>query len=256
MAFSRRRRTFRRRRRRLPETYTLRACRQCFNVFGSTTCTNPLTDATLILSMATQRNPTLVDTTELTSGSDKFIVFDGMKFQDDWLFDNSLVADCNLPNPTNPNASSVQTILTIWEALLVLPFVQGSNTVPAYLPNLLTGSLQQGDVADRVLWKRMTNLRLFGRNALPGTQIAWMDESTDREGHGPVVVKSRARLDDRHGLYLVRNFVHDVFWPFSANGDCVGVPDCDNCDNNEVRECGIIPVFNNFYAKIFYHARK
>lgn len=211
--------------------------------------------------MATQRNPTLVDTTELTSGSDKFIVFDGMKFQDDWRFDNSLVVSCNCPNPQFPNADAVQTTLSIWEALMVLPFVQGSNTVPAYLPNLLSGSLQQGDVADRVLWKRITKLRIFGVNALPGTQIAWMDESTDRTGHGPVVVKSKVKLDDRHGLYLVRAFVHDVFWPFSVDLSfgCGGI-DCDACGNggcnNTTRECGVLPVFNDFWAKLFYHARK
>lgn len=257
MAFSRRRR-FHRRRRRLPETYTHRICNTCYDVFGSTTCTNPLTDVILLLSMATQRNPTLVDTTELTSGSDKFIVFDGMKFQDDWRFDNSLIRDCFCPNPTFPNASKVQTTLSIWEALLVLPFVQGSNTVPAYLPNLLTGSLQQGDVADRVLWKRITKLRLFGASALPGTSIAWMDESTDRMGHGPVVVKSKVKLDDRHGLYLVRNFVHDVFWPFSAKGVGCGTFDCDDCTpcDNSNPNCGVIPIFNDFWAKLFYHARK
>jgi len=254
MAFSKRR-PMRRRRRRLPETYTFRQCRACYNVFGATTCSNPLTDAILMLSMATQRNPTLVDTTELTSGADKFIVFDGMKFQDDWTFDNSLVQDCFSPNPAFPNAGQVQTTLTIWEALVVLPFVQGSNTTPAYLPNFTSGSLQQGDVADRVLWKRLTNLKIYGPRAA-GQNVIWIDESTDRQGHGPVAVKTRAKLDDRHGLYLVRNFVHDVFWPFSANGDCTTF-DCDNCGgDNETRECGLLPVFNNFWAKLFYHARR
>jgi len=245
-----------RRRRRLPETYTHRSCRTCFNVFGATPCINPLTDMTLLLSMATERNPTIVDTTELTSGADKFIVFDGMKFQDDWTFDNSLVRDCFCPNPSFPNASAVQTTLSIWEALMVVPFVQGSNSVPAYLPNLTAGSLQQGDLADRVLWKRITNLRIYGPTA-GGQNIVWIDESTDRQGHGPVAVKSRAKLDDRHGLFLVRNFVHDVFWPFSATGSCDDF-DCDGCDgcNNEFFDCGVIPVFNTFWAKLFYHSRR
>jgi len=237
-------------------------CNVCYDMFGSTTCTNPVTDVILLLSMATQRNPTLVDTTELTSGADKFIVFDGMKFQDDWRFDNSLIRSCFCPNPDFPDPSAVQTTLSIWEALMVLPFVQGSNTVPAYLPNLLSGSLQQGDVADRVLWKRITKLRLIGPTA-GGQNIVWMDESTDRTGHGPVVVKSKARLDDRHGLFLVRNFVHDVFWPFSAIGGAVPCGsdfDCDACNNagcdNSVRDCGVIPVFNDFWAKLFYHSRR
>lgn len=207
--------------------------------------------------MATQRAPTLADTTELTSGSDKFIVFDGMKFQDDWFFDNSLVVDCNCPNPSFPNASAVQTVLSIWEALMVLPFVQGSNTVPAYLPVLTSGTLQLGDLADRVLWKRITNLRIFGRNSLPGSQISWIDVSNDQQGHGPVRVKARAKLDDRHGLYLVRNFVHDVFWPFQPTGQC-NLTDCDSCSpcDNSTRNCGDIPIFNEFYAKLFYHSRK
>jgi len=257
MAFSRRRRTFRRRRRRLPETYTHRQCRTCYDVFGATTCSAPLTDMFLLLSMATQRNPTIVDTTELTSGSDKAIVFDAMKFQDDWFFDNSLIQECFCPNPSFPNAGSIQTVLTIWEAIMVIPFVQGSNTVPAYLPNLTGGSLQQGDLADRVLWKRLTNLRLYGPRA-GGLNITWIDETSDRMGHGPVVVKSKARLDDRHGLFLVRNFVHDVFWPFSAKGIGCATIDCDDCSpcNNDNPNCGIIPIFNNFWAKLFYHARK
>ena len=255
MAFSRKRR-FHRRRRRLPETYTFRECRPCFNVFGATTCDNALTDVTLLLSMATQRNPVIADTTELTSGADKAIVFDGMKFQSEWFFDNSLIRDCFCANPTFASPSKVQTVLTIWEAIVVLPFVQGSNTVPAYLPNLTGGSLQIGDLADRVLWKRLTNLRLIGTQA-GGQNIVWIDETSDRQGHGPVAVKTRARLDDRHGLFLVRQFVHDVFWPFAANGDCSDF-DCDNCSpcNNQVRSCGVIPVFNPFWAKMFYHARR
>jgi len=257
MAFSKRK-VFRRRRRRLPETYTFRQCRPCYNVFGATTCTTPMTDMILLLSMSTQRNPTLADTTELTSGADKFIVFDGMKFQDEWHYDNSLDRTCFCPNPTFPNANAVQTTLSIWEALMVLPFVQGSNTVPAYLVNLTSGSLQQGDVADRVLWKRISQLKIFGQSSLPGTTIAWQDNTTDRQGHGPVAVKSRVKLDDRHGLFLVRNFVHDVFWPFSATPDCSGL-DCDACDppcNNTVRDCGVIPIFNDFWAKMFYHTRR
>ena len=256
MAFSRRRR-FHRRRRRLPETYTIRQCRTCYDVFGATTCSAPHTDMLLLLSMATQRNPTIVDTTELTSGSDKAIVFDAMKFQDDWTFDNSLIQECFCPNPANPAPGAIQTVLTIWEAIMVIPFVQGSNTTPAYLPNLTGGSLQQGDLADRVLWKRLTNLKLYGPRA-GGQNVIWIDESTDRQGHGPVVVKSKARLDDRHGLYLVRNFVHDVFWPFSMKGSPCGSFDCDDCSpcDNSNPNCGIIPVFNTFWAKLFYHARK
>ena len=256
MAFSKRR--FRRRRRRLPETHTIRNCHQCFDMFGATTCAVPLTDMTLLLSMSTAKSPG--DTTELTSGSDKFIVFDGMKFQDEWAFDNSLTVSCNCLNPPFPNANAVQTVLSIWEALMIVPFVQGSQSTPAYLPNLTSGSLQVGDVADRVLWKRITKLRIFGQFSLPGTEIAWIDETSDRAGHGPVAVKTRARLDDRHGLYLVRNFVHDVFWPFSARGAALGCGgfDCDECTpcDNSIPGCGSIPVFNDFWAKLFYHARK
>lgn len=210
--------------------------------------------------MATQRNPTLSDTTELTSGANKFITLDGMKFQSDWRYDNSLVLDCNCPTPNFASASHWQTTLSIWEAIMVLPFVQGSNTVPAYLATLTGGALQQGDLADRVLWKRITTLRIYGQNALPGTSIAWIDESSDRQGHGPVVVKTKARLDDRHGLFMVRNFVHDIFYPFSPRGigGC-GLIDCDACTAgaclNQLPTCGSVPIFNDFWAKLFYHAR-
>lgn len=254
MAFSRRRKFVRRRRKRLPETYTFRQCRPCYNLFGDMTCSTPHIDMILLLSMATQRNPTLADTTELTSGSDKFIVFDGMKFQDEWYFDNSLIQSC--ATAPGPVARSMQTILSIWEALVILPFVQGSSTVPAYTVNLTSGSLQQGDVADRVLWKRVSHLRIFGPDALPGTTIAWMDHTGDHQGHGPVAVKTRARLDDRHGLFLVRNFVHDVFFGFSPSQPCGALFDCDSCLGGTQPACGVVPVFNDFYSKIFYHARK
>jgi len=253
------RRVFRRRRRRLPETYTIRNCHTCYDMFGSTTCAVPLTDMQLLLSMSTPRSPG--DPTELTSGAEKFIVFDGMKFQNEWSYDNSLDRTCFCPNPSFPNANAIQTVLTIWEALMIVPFVQGSQSIPAYLPNLTSGSLQAGDVADRVLWKRISKLRIHGQASLPGTTIAWVDETTDRVGHGPVAVKTRARLDDRHGLYMVRNFVHDVFWPFAAIGAALGCGgfDCDECGtgcNNDTRACGVLPIFNDFWGKLFYHSRK
>jgi len=172
------------------------------------------------------------------------------------LHDPAKTQSCFLPTPTFPNADQLVFILSIWEALMVLPYVQGSNITPAYLPNLTSGSLQQGDLADRVLWKRITQMRIFGIRAAVGP-LPFLEITDFFTGHGPVAVKSRVKLDDRHGLYLVRNFVHDIFLPFSAGGPCATDFDCDNCgSNNDQPSCGVIPIENNFYAKMFYHSRK
>jgi len=251
----RRRFPARRRRRRLPETYTLKHCRECINVYGSMSCSNPVVDIFEILSMSTQRG--LGNTTEISNPTSKAIIFDGMKFQSLWLHDPQTTLSCFSPNPDNPNPDSLAFILTIWEAIMLLPLAQNTTNTPAYLPVLSSPTSQSGDTADRVLWKRLTHLYIQGVASLAGAGFAFVlnpDSSARYNTESPVHVKSKCRIDDRHALYYVRNLVHDVFLPFAPHQPC-GVLNCEGCEDNTSALCGSIPVVNDFWSKVYYHAR-
>lgn len=241
MAFrrSRGRASFRRRRSR-SETYTLFECRQCVNVWPDPhLCSNPGVDVFLLMHMSQAKVPT-VDATELASPSDRFLTVKGIKFQAEHLHDPTKTQGVD----PDPQPASLQFLLTIREAIMVLPTLQGPSIAPAYLPNLSNVAFQAGDSADRVLWKRISILPIWG-SALGGFQVQL--EATHRDvGHGPVVVKSRARLDDRHGLYYVRNWTHDVV---------TGSGEPFNC-NESVTNPGVIPVELDAWFKIFYSTRK
>lgn len=247
------RRFFRRRRRR-PETYTLKECRTCTNLYGDSTCTNPVIDIFELLTMRTPRNS--ADSTELSTPANKFIIFDGMKFQSEYHHDPQETQGCfGLPPGGPPVATTLAFILTIWEAVMILPLGQGSTAAPAYLPNIARGIFQEGDTADRVLWKRLSHLFVQGVASNPSISLLVNPDSTLRyQGSGPAVVKTRARLDDRHGLYYVRNFVHDIFFGFPPLASCNTV-DCDACGLLLGSSCGMIPIVHDFYAKMFYHVR-
>jgi len=222
------------------------------------TCTNPLIDIFEVLSMRTPRQPG-GDTTELSTPADKAIVFDGMKFESSYTHDPAETIDCSCPNPANPSASKLIFNLTIHEALMLLPVGQGSTIAPAYLPNIVQGIFQSGDTADRMLWKRNTHMRIFGLNGSPCSACPFLEITDIMTNAGPVAVKSRCRIDDRHALYFVRNFVHDIFLPFPAAQPC-GFIDCDQCNgagcDNTLALCGDIPILHDFTARIFYHTRK
>lgn len=189
----------------------------------------------------------LGDTTELTSGSDRFIVLDGISFQSEHFSDPGTWLGGSDVNE-NPSPFNLVFFLTIWEAIMILPFAQGIQA-PAYLPNLTDASAggQQADLADRVLWKRITLLPMWGLNVPFGNQFPQLTATMRDTAAGPQRVKSRARLDDRHGLYYVRNFVHDIFFPSSFVRENCGTVAPHN---------GIIPVINDSWFKVFYHSRK
>jgi len=257
MAFRRRFRKFRRRRRG-PETYTVRQCRTCINVYGRSPCNEAVTDATLLLSMSTPRNP-VSDPTELTTPANKAITLKGMKFQSLHHHDPQETQDCFNPPPiNNPGSTQMAFILTIWEAIMLLPLVQGSTSVPAYLPNLTGGSLQLGDLADRVLWKRLSHLYVQGTRSLASFGVAFVlnpDSTARYNTENPVVVKTKCRIDDRHALFFVRSFVHDVFLDFTPDNSPLPCPaiDCDACgSNNDSPSCGNIPILQDLWAKLFY----
>lgn len=243
MPFRRRfpmRRSFRRRRR-LPETYTILQCRTCANVCRDSPCVSPFTDVFEILTMNTKKSPAFNE--EISSPSDKFLTVDGIKFQSEFHSDPNDWATCSGLLPFS--ALNATFFLTIWEALIVLPFAQGSQ-VPAYVPNLTAPTFQVGDLADRVLWKRLTLMPMWGLNTTGG--VSQLEATMRDEGHGPVVVKSRVRLDDRHGLYMVRCFVHNLVTGAVPSG-CAS-----NCDTNPF-SCSI-PVNIDEWFKVFYHTRK
>jgi hypothetical protein len=255
MAFKRRFK-MRRRRRRLPETYTLRTCNECINVASEMTCTLPFTDLFELLSMQTPRNP-VSDPTEVTNPSSKTITFDGMKFQTIFSHDPAETQSCIATPGPIVNATKVSFNLKIWEAIMLLPLGQGSTIAPAYLPNLTQGVFQIGDTADRVLWKRLTILPIYGVADPLRTNQLQLTSSQDFEGGGPVHVKTRCRIDDRHALYYVRTMVNDVVWGTTLGGGDCGNLDCDSCQNGagSPGTCNVLPVVVDFWAKMFYHVR-
>lgn len=210
-------------------------CNHCVNVYGDAPCTAPIIDAFPLMTMATPRST--VDTTEISNPSDRAVVVDGIKFQVEYHEDpNEVISNI----ACDPQASLLNFNLRIWEAIMLLPLAQGTTNAPLYLPILSSNILQGGDVADRVLWKRISMLPIF---ALSGaTSPLQQLEHTIRDmGHGPIQVKTKCRIDDRHALFYVRNYVHDLFGLGTAT-DCNGI-------------C-VIPVIDECWFKIFYHTRK
>lgn len=236
----RRRRPFRRRFRRHSETYTTMQCRVCRNIYGDSPCSAPLTDVMEVLTMRSSRSPT--DTTEVTNASDRFLVVDGISFES--VFFSDPLKWFNTGS-CDPSPLSLSFFLTIYEAIVVLPLAAGTAGVPAYLPELSFPTNQGGDVADRVLWKRITLLPMWGLNFGDGHQLTGTMRDTNA---GPVRVKSKVRLDDRHGLYYVTNYVHDLAGLISGDfNSCTPVVEGNDC---------VIPVENSSWWKIFYHSRK
>lgn len=224
------------------------------NVYGDMTCANPKIDIFELLTMRTPRN--VADTTELTIPANRAIVLDGIKFQSEYLHDPSETRSC--PPPTGqPSAASLIFVLTIWEAIMLLPLGQGSTAAPAYLPNIAGGVFQDGDTADRVLWKRLNHLRIFGLEGSPCSACPFLEITDIMSQAGPQQVKTRCRIDDRHGLFYVRNYVHDIFLGFPPDTLC-GTTDCDACGNAtpaDQARCGSIPILNDAFFKLFYHVR-
>lgn len=237
MAFRRRRRPTRRRGRK-NETYTLVECMDCTNVYGDMRCGGAHVDVIELMTMHTPRN-VLVDATEVTAGSDRFVTVAGIRFQAEHSFDP---AESIEELSCDPPASQLAFLLRIWEAIVVLPLVQGSF-IPIYLPDFTQPLTQSGDLADRVLWKRISVLPMWGINTTGA--IPQLESTIRDEGHGPVTVKAKVRLDDRHGLFYVRNFVHDIFGLPPVNASCTADPVTNPC---------VIPVKSDLWFKTYVHA--
>lgn len=194
------RRSFRRRRRAGPETYTVMSCRPSRNIWTDMPCGGALIDAIPI--MLPSPSVGLDASTAAATLGQKALTVEGIKFQAEHIIDPGAAIDGDVGGQPSFNAF----ILTIWEALVVLPLALGTKTVPAYLPDFTSG-FQSTDLADRVLWKRISHQPFWGLQLIPSVQL----QTTIRDtASGPQVVKSRCRIDDRHGLFYVRNFVHDL----------------------------------------------
>jgi len=225
MAFRRRFRSLRRRRRPGPETWTVTVCRDETEVFQSMPCNDPLAIGQTIFTPVLPTGATDPTTAGAVAGEKAKTIL-GIKFQLEHSTDPGtwLDGDCGTPVP-----SQLAFLLTIFEALVVLPLQTGSKTLPAYLPRLNMPE-QSFDVADRVLWKRVSIMPMWGLNAgVGGPQL----QTTIRDtASGPQRVKARCRIDDRHGLFYCRTFVHDVV--LTLNNECQ------------------IPVLLDGWFKIFY----
>lgn len=189
------RRRFRRTiRRRSPyELVSLVQCRSATTIVLPSTCTSPFTNAFLVAGT------TLAAGDEPQRIGEKGIVFGGCHFQ----LEHSI-------NPRNQpeGLQNHEEFIEIFEALVVLPYAQGTPGVPVYLPFFTNGFFQTRQAADRVLWKRITIMPYWGTNTLGGTSQL---QTTIRDvGHGPIQVKAKARLDDRHGLFYCANYVSGV----------------------------------------------
>lgn len=236
------RRPFRRfRRRSSAETYTWVSCLDCKNVYGDFPCLSPFIDAIPLMSMVTPRSPG--DVTQVSNPSDRAVVVKGIKFE---AIHYSDPTEWISTGGCDPDPGTLAFFLKIWEAIVLLPTAQGNPVSPAYLPTLTSQGNQGGDLADRLLWKRISILPMWGLNAGAGFQLT----STERDTNaGPIVVKSRVRVDDRHALFYVRNYEHNLFG--LGNGS-----DPNNCSAALPSNPCTIPVHTNYWFKVFYGTRK
>lgn len=230
MAFKRRGFSKGRRRRPSPETYTVVQCRSTIDVYNSMPCGGARVDVIPLVLPA--MSPGLVDTTASSVVGQKANVMRGMKFTAEHLTDPGTWLDADGCDLGDPCPSLAAFLLTIWEGIVVLPLAQGTKTVPAYIPDF-TAAFQGQDLADRVLWKRVTHMPMWGLQTT--SFVPQLQTSVRDTDHGNQVVKASVRIDDRHGLFYARSFVHDlvVVGPGIVNS---------------------IPVQLDFWAKIYYRS--
>lgn len=192
----------------------------------------PLLTMTIPFQATPQRFPSTMATRRM--------IFGGMKFESHYSTDPGTWSDsedCSFP------PLIAQFVLAIWEAIVVLPLAQGSTFTPDYLPLIASQAMQGADLGDRLLWKRVMHLPMWGSQTSLGSQVQL--EFTDRNSNDDlVVVKARAAVDDRHGVFYVRQFVHNLV----VGSD----PPCNQPGN--IGSCNI-PVVNDFYGTMFYRAQ-
>jgi len=192
---------------------TFRECRRGFTIpFGSGpfTCAEPLAFADPVLLMRAGAG------LDQAPGLQRAVMFGGLHGQLEYTM-QLVPGDDELP---------CFDVYTVHTALMVLPLTEGSEVVPAYIPNIAESRSQlsvivgtQSDSDDRYLYYRMDNFwwtntepdacgntdaaQTLDISILQNTLMA----NSFRQSNTMFQVKSRARIDERHGLFLVRNVV-------------------------------------------------
>lgn len=194
-------RTSRSRFRRRRSPYDLQStvyCRLGLALFGPSTCAAPNAYATMIAGPFN----TLYNANVVTPGAAigaKGWTWGGMHFQSEFSI--------NPAGPWSAGWLNIVDVIEIYEAIVVLPLAQGGFTTPAYIPSFtnVAGGFQTSDAGDRVLWKRISLNPFWGAGVIPTSQL----QMTARdEGHGPVLIRTKARLNERQGIFHVVNIVH------------------------------------------------
>lgn len=195
-------RSFRRRRFRSSqtkwETSRIVKCGEQLLLPGNATCSNAFTDMFAILSMEFPFS-SVPEMYPATLGA-KRLLFGGLKFDATYTIDpTDLVGG-------DPNQFPLVTgFIHLWEAIVLVPTAPGTHFAPAYVPIITNAASQGGDVADRVLWKRLSTIPYWGTTIQPGVQLTAPVRDTN---YHEVAVKTKCIVDDRHALYYVRSFVH------------------------------------------------
>lgn len=189
MAFRRmRRRRFRR------SPYDLRTiveCRHAVSIPAGSQCPSPAIDSILIAG-----NEEDAIAGGLHQGATKGFTFGGCHFQ----------VEHGQLNLVNSSFTNVATSIDIFEAIVVLPYANGTFGVPAYLPQLTNQGFTGGDRADRVLWKRITQMWFISTDIV-SVQV---DDTYDESGHGPQQCKTKATLDERTGVFYVGAYTNGL----------------------------------------------
>lgn len=191
MAF---RRGFRRSRRRsLFDMQSFLLCRTPTFMNGLNPCSDPLTVAfPIVTGSGLQVQPIA-----------KGVVFGGTHFSSE--------LSINPANSIGIGPTQVTDLIEVYEAICLLPLADESTSVPAFIPRLTNA---QTDATVDILWKRISVMPFWGTGVIPSSQL----QSTIRDtAHGPQHVKAKRRVDDRHGIFHVFNFVSGlVFEPGEA----------------------------------------
>lgn len=185
------RRRFSRFKRRSPyDTQRILQCRTPISFVPPVTCASPFSDV-IPLATTTGSGTGVVGAIPFSS---KAVQVRGIKFQMEYAINSGV---------QNNLFAGIADFIELYEAIIVLPFGQGAQ-VPAYVP-LLTTALENQDIGDRILWKRIGHLVLVGTGLTGGSPR--MESTSVQTAYGPQVVKSAVRLDERHGLFYVVNIV-------------------------------------------------
>jgi len=196
---------------------TFRECRRGLTLPladpGAYNCAEPLAFADLVLSCETE----LSASQQQVSGAARAVLFAGCHGQLEYAA-QVFPGDTALP---------CRDVFTMHSALVVLPLAEGAKSVPAYIPNIAISRSQlsvnsntQMDTDERMLWYRFDNM--WWLNPDPDAcdngdqppftqdivlQTLHLTANTFKQNPTQFQVKARARIDERHGLFLVRNFV-------------------------------------------------